>query len=428
MLSTASGFQNLLKEGFRHYAGLEEAILRNIEACKEISDKTKTSIGPNGMKKIVVNHIDKLFITSDASTMLREIEVNHPAAKMIVMATKMQEQECGDMTNFIITFVGELLNQAQDLIKLGLHPSDIVLGYEVASKKALETLKSFNHYEISDISNVSQVLPVIETALCPKMPGYYQHFAKIITEACVKILPQEKEGTFNLDHVRIVKIIGGGLADSHLVNGMVIERPPLGTIQSVEGAKIACYNCPFDINNGETKGTVLIKNASDLLNFSKSEETLMERHIKSIADAGVKLVVVGGSVSELAVHYLEKYEIMAIRIMSKFDLMRIVRCLGATAIPNFGAPTQEELGHCKRVYVKEIGSEKVTIFEKDDSNARLMTVVVRGATKAILEDVSRSIGHGLNTFKVTLKNKVFVHGAGATEAVRFANRSTSPIF
>lgn len=110
MLSTAAGFQNLLKEGFRHYAGLEEAISRNIEACKEISDKTKTSIGPNGMKKIVVNHIDKLFITSDAATMLKEIEVNHPAARMIVMAAKMQEQECGDMTNFIITFCGELLN------------------------------------------------------------------------------------------------------------------------------------------------------------------------------------------------------------------------------------------------------------------------------------------------------------------------------
>lgn len=415
MLSTSAGFQNLLKEGFRHYAGLEEAIIRNIEACKEISDKTKTSIGPNGMKKIVVNHIDKLFITSDAATMLKEIEVNHPAARMIVMAAKMQEQECGDMTNFIITFTGELLNQANDLIKLGLHPSDIVLGYEIATKKALELLKGLNHYEVTDPRQIDQVLPTIETALCPKMPGYYKHFAKIVADACIKILPEDNH--FDLDHVRIVKIIGGGLTDSHLVGGMVVERPPFGTITSCENPKIACYNCPLEINGGETKGTVLIKNATDLLNFSKSEETLMERHIKSIADQGVNVLVVGGSISELASHYLEKYEIMAVRVMSKFDFMRIVKCLGAASIPQLGQPTQEELGYCKRIYVKEIGSEKVTVFEKDDVNVKLATIVVRGATKAILEDVARSISHGLNTFRVLLKNPIFINGAGATEAV-----------
>ena len=321
-----------------------------------------------------------------------------------------------------ITFTGELLNQAHDLIKLGLHPSDIVLGYEIASKKALEILKGLNHYQIKDPKKLEEVLPAIETALCPKMPGYYKHFAKLLSEACIKILPEDL--TFDLDHVRIVKIIGGGLVDSHLVNGMVIERPPIGTITSADNPKIACFNCPFDISGGETKGTVLIKNAADLLNFSKSEESLMERHVKSIADQGVKVVVVGGTISELAVHYLEKYEIMAIRIMSKFDLMRICRCLGAVAIPQLGQPTQEELGFCKKVYIKEVGSEKVTVFEKDDINAKLVTVVVRGATKAILEDVSRSIAHGLNTFRILLKNPVFVHGAGATEAVKLNLPST----
>lgn len=424
MLSTAAGFQNLLKEGFRHYAGLEEAIIRNIEACKEISDKTKTSIGPNGMKKIVVNHIDKLFITSDAATMLKEIEVNHPAAKMVVMAAKMQELECGDMTNFVITFAGELLSQAQDLIKLGLHPSDIVLGYEIASKKALELLKGLNHYEVNDPRDTRQVLPAIESALCPKMPQYFKHFAKLATEACIKILPDDKH--FDLDHIRIVKIIGGGLIDSHVVNGMVIERPPMGTITQVTDPKIACYNCPFDISGGETKGTVLIKTADDLMNFSKSEENLMERHVKSIADQGVKVCVIGGTVSELALHYLEKYEIMVIRIMSKWDLMRICRCLGATAIPALGQPSQEDLGYCKKIYQKEIGSEKVTIFEKDDESAKLQTIVIRGATKAILEDVGRSIGHGLNTYRTLLKNGTFVNGAGATESVAKDLLSTWP--
>lgn len=169
-MNTKAGFQNLLKEGFRHYAGLEEAILRNIEAVKKISDMTKTSIGPNGMKKMVVNHIEKMFVTSDAATILREIEVHHPAAKMITMATKMQEQECGDYTNFVISFAGELLSQAQDLIKMGLHPSDVVSGYENALKTCVKFLGELETKKIENVEDEAAILPVIESSLCPKLP------------------------------------------------------------------------------------------------------------------------------------------------------------------------------------------------------------------------------------------------------------------
>lgn len=169
-MNTKAGFQNLLKEGFKHYAGLEEAILRNIEMVKKISDMTKTSIGPNGMKKMVINHIEKMFVTSDAATILREIEVHHPAAKMISMAAKMQEQECGDYTNFVISFAGELLDQAKSLIKMGLHPSDIVAGYEVAMKECLRYLGEFEAQKIEDVSNIESLLPAIKSSLCPKMP------------------------------------------------------------------------------------------------------------------------------------------------------------------------------------------------------------------------------------------------------------------
>lgn len=165
-----SGFQGLLKEGFRHYAGLEEAILRNIEAVKKISDMTKTSIGPNGMKKMVINHIEKMFVTSDAATILREIEVHHPAAKMIEMATKMQEAECGDYTNFVISFAGELLSQAQDLIKMGLHPSDVVSGYENAYKTCIKFLNSLECKKVTDVEDLSTIVPVIESSICPKLP------------------------------------------------------------------------------------------------------------------------------------------------------------------------------------------------------------------------------------------------------------------
>lgn len=169
-MNTKAGFQNLLKEGFRHYAGLEEAILRNIEMVKKISDMTRTSIGPNGMKKMVINHIEKMFVTSDAATILREIEVNHPAAKMVSMAAKMQEHECGDYTNYVITFAGELLSQAQSLIKMGLHPSDVVSGFEMAMKECLRFLGEIEAHKVEDIRSIEAILPALKSALCPKMP------------------------------------------------------------------------------------------------------------------------------------------------------------------------------------------------------------------------------------------------------------------
>lgn len=150
MLNTSSGFQNLLKDGYRHYAGLEEAILRNIEACKEISTLTRTSFGPNCMKKMIVNHIDKIFITADSSTILREVEVAHPAAKIITLAAKMQQEDFGDATNYVVTFAGELLSLAEQLLKTGLHPSAIAAGYEAALKETEALLKDMCHLRMGD--------------------------------------------------------------------------------------------------------------------------------------------------------------------------------------------------------------------------------------------------------------------------------------
>ena len=166
-----SGLQNLLKEGSRHYAGLEEAILRNIDACKQISKLTKTSLGPHGMNKMVINHIDKLFITSDAATIIQEVEVQHPAAKMIAMAAKMQENEVGDGTNLVITLAGELMQQAESLIKMGLHPSEILVGYEKAGKKALELLENLVAYTIENIRDKGELIKVLKSVVGSKHYG-----------------------------------------------------------------------------------------------------------------------------------------------------------------------------------------------------------------------------------------------------------------
>lgn len=166
MLHSNYGLQSMLKEGHRYYQGLEEAILRNIEACREVSKITKSSFGPNGMKKMIVNHIDKIYVTNDASTILKEAEVNHPAAKMLAMAAIMQKEDYGDATNYVMTLAGELLAKAQLLIQTGLHPSAIIKGYEIALEEGLKVLEEkCVSWKVEDMRAVRDVAKVIKTAL-----------------------------------------------------------------------------------------------------------------------------------------------------------------------------------------------------------------------------------------------------------------------
>jgi len=164
----SSGFGALLKEGSKHFSGLEEAILRNIEACKTLSKMTRSSLGPHGMNKMVINHLDKLFVTSDAATIIREVEVNHPAARMIAMAAKMQESEAGDGTNFVISFAGELMQQAETLLKMGLHPSEILIGYEKGAKQVLELVEDLSCYSVGNVKDREDLQRAIKTAISSK--------------------------------------------------------------------------------------------------------------------------------------------------------------------------------------------------------------------------------------------------------------------
>ena len=221
---------------------------------------------------------------------------------------------------------------------------------------------------------------------------------------------------FDVEYIRVSKILGGSLYDSEVLSGMMIERAPLTSLEKVEKPKIAVFGCPFVMEGGETKSNLLIKNAEDLLNFSKSEEQHMENLVKEISDLGVNVVVVGGSIGELSLHYFEKYKILVVKSMSKFEVKRLCKCIGAQALAKLGCPTEDELGYCDMVHVKEIGSDKVTLFEKSNEDARLCTLLLRGATTTLLDDMERSIDDGINTFRVMLKDPRFLYGAGATES------------
>ena len=406
----------MLKEGYRHYAGLEEAILRNIEAAKELSVLTRTSYGPNGMKKMIVNHIDKIFITSDSTTILKESDINHPAAKLIAMAARMQKEDWGDSTNYVITLAGELLTQAELLIKSGLHPSSIISGFQIGLDNAIELLEKCVEKTITDVKTDRCVVDVMSSVLASKLPNNHAFFADLLTTACRSIL-QEKGKRFEPENIRFIKLLGGNIEHSNIVPGFVIARSPEGDQRKeVKKAKIACYNCPFDPQGGETKGTVLITKAEDLVKYSSTEEALAEKIVKSIAEAGINVVVVGGSISELCLHYLNKYNIFVLKVQSKFELARLAKTIGAQMIPKLGAPIPEEVGHAETVLVKEIGSTRVTVFEIQSVDTKVTTIVLRGATSTIMDDIERSLENGVSCFKQILNDSRYCFGAGATES------------
>jgi T-complex protein 1 subunit theta len=212
----------------------------------------------------------------------------------------------------------------------GITTSEIVEGYETALEKALEILPTLVVHEVKDVRNEDQVKNGIRTAIMSKQYGNEDLLASLVTHACISILPEKT--TFNVDNVRVCKILGGGLGSSQVVQGMMFKRQVEGEVTKKNSAKIAVYTCAVDIIQTETKGTVLIKSADELLKFSRGEESLLENQIKAIADSGATVVVSGGKFGSMALHYMNKYNLMAVRVPSKFDIRRLCKTVGATAL------------------------------------------------------------------------------------------------
>lgn len=433
------GLGSLLKEGVKHYQGVDETVLRNIAACKSLMEITASSFGPNGLNKLVINNLDKLFLTNDAGTIMKEIEVQHPAARLILLAAQQQERIMGDGTNLVVLMAGELLSQAEGLVRMGIKPTIIAEGYEMAWKRIpslLESLAlpSFSLKSTEVRADPTRLKSILMSVLGAKQNGWESTLSTLVIEALRIAYPTDDNpdgmttSPFNPDNVRCVKILGASLPLSQVVPGLVMEREPLGQVKLVNDAKVAIFACPLNISRTETKGTILFRGAQDMLNFSKGEERILQEQIAAIAGAGVKVVVTGDTIGELAMHFIEAHGMMALKVPSKFELKRLAKAVGAIPLARLGAPLEEEMGWAAKVQVQEIGGTKCTVFSQTATTlhrSRLATIVLRGNTPAGLDDVERAIEDALNTIRViTSRDGRMVAGGGASE-IELARQLTS---
>jgi len=297
-------------------------------------------------------------------------------------------------------------------LKEGIHASDVLKGYELARDKIVTLLDSLQVWSCEDLSDVAQIEKCVKTAIASKQLGHESCLAKLVAEACKQVMPPVPS-KFDVDNVRVTKVQGGHLNNSFVVEGMAIARGPSGVETFKEKAKVAVYASGLEMQGTETKGTVLLNNADELMNFTKGEEQRMDEFIKSIKDAGVDVVISGGAISEIAGHFLNKYRILALKITSKFELRRVCRTVGATSIIRTGAPVPEELGYVESIKLEEISSQKLTVLKTRDS--RISTIVLRSASVNVLDELERAIDNGVNVVRCVTREKSFVPGAGATE-------------
>lgn len=433
-LNTAAGISGMLKDGHQSLEGLDAATLRNISAAKELSRIVSTSLGPNGMNKLVVNHLEKITVTSDCATIVQELEISHPAAKMLSLAATMQDSECGDGTNLTVSFAGGLLHSTEELLRSGLHTSEIIAGFKKAGEKLHEILPQLVTSTVTEM-NEESLAKGIMPVLAAKQYGSGEVLAPIVAKACLATATKSSTSTSGLavnpEAVRVCKILGGNMDQSEVIHGFVALRGVETSITSAKDAKITVFGCGIEASGTEAKGTVLMKNAEDLKGYNKSEELKMEEIIKSIADTGTKVVVSGGTVSEMALHFIERYNMVCIKIPSKWELRRLCSAINASALVRLGPATPDEMGYADEVSVQEIGGRPVTIFRQTKSledGCKLATILLRASTSNVLADLERAVDDGVHACKQLCKDGRLVPGAGATEmelAVQIRNYADS---
>ncbi|MGF3523204.1 MAG: thermosome subunit beta, partial [Candidatus Bathyarchaeia archaeon] len=394
-----------------------EAQKNNIMAAKIVAETVKTTLGPRGMDKMLVSSLGDVTITNDGATILKELDVQHPAAKMLVEVAKTQDNEVGDGTTTSVILSGELLSKAENLLDQNVHPTVIIDGYKKAGDKAQETV---NQMAIPvSIKDEKQLLNVALTSMGSKgITGAKEHFAKLAVEA-VKQVAEDANGKVkaDIDLIKIVKKHGKSLEDTELVKGMVLDKEVASSQmpKRVEKAKIALLNAKLEIEKTEFDAKINIERPDQMKLFLDEEERMLKEMADQVTKAGANVLICEKGIDDMALHFLAKAGVLAVKSVSSSDMEKLARATGGKIIANIKDLTAEALGEAKLVEEVKIGDDKL-LYVRECKNPKAVTIVIRGGSEHVVAEAERSLHDALCVVRNAVEDGKIVPGGGAPEA------------
>ena len=399
----------ILQEGTQRSTG-RDAQRNNIMAAKAVAETVRTTLGPKGMDKMLVSSLGDVVITNDGVTILEEMQIEHPAAKMLVEVAKTQENEVGDGTTTAVVLAGELLKQAEKLLDDNIHPTVIARGYRIAAEKAHQLLNNLAE-EITE-KDESLLKNIAMTAMTGKGA---EGSKELLANLCVKAVKQIKDDdeSIDLENIKIEKKTGGGAEDSELVQGILIDKEKVHSAMPrvIKNARIALLDAALEIKNPETDTKVQISTPDQLQAFLDQEEKILKNMVEK---SKANVVICQKGIDDIAQHYLAKNGVYAVRRVKKSDMDKLARATNAKVVSNLNDLNESDLGSAGKVEEQKVGDEMMT-FVKDCENPKAVTLLVRGGTEHVIAELERAVKDALGDIAASLKNNKVVAGAGAIE-------------
>ncbi len=405
----------ILKEGTTRSRG-REAQRNNIMAARIIGEVLKSTLGPRGMDKMLIDSLGDITITNDGAAILDEMEVEHPAGKMMVEVAKTQDDMVGDGTTTAVILAGELLKKAEELLDQNIHPTVIVSGYRKAVQKAIETIN--NIATLVNIEDRETLRKVALTSMSSKAVGpAKEHFAEIAIDAVKQIV--EKRGERNvadIDNIQIVKKEGKSLFESQLIRGLIIDKEAVhsGMPKKIENAKIALLDCPLEIQKTETSAEIRIRDPTQMKAFLDQETRMLKEMVEKIKAVGARVLFCQKGIDDMAQHFLAKHEILAARRVKQSDMEKLSRATGARIVTDLDDLKLEDLGMAGIVEERKIGEDKMIFVEKC-KDPRSVAVLIRAGLERMVDEAERAMNDALSVVSDVIENNKIVPGGGAVE-------------
>ncbi len=404
----------ILPESTKRTSG-RNAQSNNIMAAKLVAETVRTTLGPKGMDKMLVDSMGDITVTNDGVTILEEMQIEHPAAKMMVEIAKTQEEEVGDGTTTAVVIAGELLKKAEDLLEQEIHPTVVVRGYRLASEKAQEILKKIA-MPIT-INDEDLLKKIAMTAITGKGAEIAKEIlAGIAVTAVKRVLDRNNTLFFDKEHIKLEKKVGGSVEDTHLIEGVVLEKEAVhaGMPKTVKNARIALIDCALEIKNTEIEAKISITDPSQIGAFMEQEENMLRNMVEKVAKSGANVVFCQKGIDDVAQHFLAKKGIYAARRVKKSDMEAVARATGAKVVTNLDDLSQTDLGKSGIVYETKIGGDEMTYITECE-NPKAVTILVKGGTSHIVDEAKRALSDAIGDVAAALKVGFVVAGGGSTE-------------